>query len=104
MHCPGRGQSLGSQQLHFEGVASVFWFNILKLCLDIADLKLGKQRYDSFTFFLLSSGCKGDPGGKCMSNNLRNFAPILVFTFMEYGGLKYILFLVLLPSSVPVQF
>ena len=42
VHFPGRGRVVGSQQLHFGRVISLFWFNILKLYFAIVILNLGR--------------------------------------------------------------
>ena len=54
---------------------------------------LGMHLYDTLTVFLLmilDSGCEG---GKQVSTNFKNLAPMFVETFEEKGGLNQVIFL-----------
>ena len=96
VHLSGRGHSVGWSQLHLSGVVSLLaWFSNFALCLAMCALTFGKHLYESFTLFLFIRGCNIELGGKCLSNNAKNLAPILVLTLIEYGGLNQIIFLFL---------
>ena len=57
-----------SWQLQAGGGLGFSWFKILKLCFAISDLRFGKHLYDSFTFLLITSGCRGDQPQEFCSN------------------------------------
>jgi hypothetical protein len=75
----------------------------LLLCLAMIWPMLGIHLYDTLTLFLLIIFDRGCDGGKQESINSRNFAPTLVETFWENGGLNQVIFLDLLqfPLIVP---
>ena len=57
------------------------------------DSMLGRQLYDSLTVDLLKDFFTSE-FPKCLLINVKNFDPMFVFTFLLYGGLNQIMFLV----------
>jgi hypothetical protein len=53
----------------------------------------GMHLYEIVTVFLFTILERGCEGGKHLSIILRNFAPMFVDTFIEYGGLNQVIFL-----------
>ena len=89
IHFPGIGQVLDFWQLQPVVVLSgSFCESMLALCLAMFCPIFGMVLYDNFTVFLFSNLCKGCPGGKLESNELKNCLPMLVATFCDQGGLK----------------
>ena len=98
-HWPLRGQVAPLGQLHFLSSRGGFTVSlkILPLCPLIMVARLLVHLQLTFTVFLFKIFLRGWSGPKCWSTNFRNFAPIFVFTAVEYGGLNHIVlrFLVL---------
>ena len=51
---------------------------------------LGILLYEILTVCLVKSLCKGFVGGKAVSMSVKNSFPILLFTFLENGGLNQV--------------
>ena len=68
------------------------WFTIFAFCLEITADIFGRHLYPILTVCLLTTWCKMWSGGKHRSIICRNFAPIFVATFSEYGGLNHVTF------------
>ena len=91
---PFTGQVWGPcLQLQGGVVSWAVVLRILVLWLLITWLMLGIHLYPTFTVFLFMILAKGCCGGKQESISFRNFAPTLVETFCENGGLNHVLFL-----------
>ena len=86
------GHSFFDLQLHpYSRLTSGFknvglWDNITDAMLHIP-LQL------TLNLLLLNIFCNGFPCGKCFFINFKNVLPILVLTFIDFGGLNQLIFL-----------
>ena len=94
---PSIGHCAGFLQMHFFLlVVSLDWFPSLALCLAMWSFMFGIVQYDNLRLFLLKIFPILDVAGKCVWTISKKSFPILVLTLIQNGGLKYIMFLLLL--------
>ena len=62
-----------------------------RLCADIMEFMLRMQLEHILAVFLLNILCNKCVGGKGLCKRLKKTLSILVFTFIEYGGLNQII-------------
>ena len=80
-------EDLSLQLQLFSSMFSSSLRNIFVLCALTMLSMFGMHEYESLTVLSLNRRCRGCCLGKCKRSSLKNSLPILVATFLLYGGL-----------------